>query len=201
MERGAPRGPEPLIRLMRRSHPDLWRHSLAVARLAGKAALFLPDRGGADRAALLMGALLHDAGKIFWPEKLFTKRFLDEPERFLIWAHPITGAELVRRRWPGAPEDVIRVVLEHHERPGGKGYPRGTEPCRAALLVAACDVLDAVTSDRAYRPALPLQQALEEIAGWAPPELLAAVEAAAIELRLEEMRAEAREKAPAGGGL
>ncbi|MBC7348229.1 MAG: hypothetical protein H5U00_12430, partial [Clostridia bacterium] len=46
-----------------------------------------------------------------------------------------------------------------------------------------------------------LQQALEEIAGWAPPELLAAVEAAAIELRLEEMRAEAREKAPAGGGL
>lgn len=187
METGAIWAPGPLLDFLRRAPHGLWRHSLAVARLAARAALLLPDGGGMPRAALLLGALLHDAGKALWPDELFTKRFLANTDWYLIRAHPVSGANLVREKWPEAPEDVVRIVLEHHERPNGKGYPHGAGPSRPALLVAACDVVDAATANRPYRPAAPLERALEEVSRWAPQDVLAAVEAAAVELRLEEM--------------
>lgn len=182
LETVAGKPPEPILRLLRNGPPELLAHSLATARLVERMLPLLP-RDGLPARDLLLGALAHDAGKAFWPEKLFTKRFLTEAERCLVWAHPIIGADLLRKKWPGAPEGVIGIVLEHHERPGGNGYPRQIEPTYPALVVAAADVLAAMTTDRAYRPTLPLDKALEEIAKWAPPELLAAVEAAAIEMR------------------
>lgn len=191
--------PAPVLELMRRAHRDLWRHSLAVARLAGRAALILPDGGGAPRAALLTGALLHDVGKALWPDELFAKRLLSDADWRLIRAYPTIGCNLVREKWPGAPEHVIRIVLEHHRRPGGRGYPNGVNPSRPALLVAACDTVAAMTADRGYRPAAPLERALEEVSRWAPADVAAAVEAAAIEMELEELwLGEAREERKEG---
>lgn len=145
----------------------------------------------------MLAAPARDLGKACWPEELFAKPayLVTNADLALIRAYPIAGVGALREAWPDAPEEVVKAVLEQHERPGGSGYPRGAEPSRAALLVAACDVVDAMASDRGYRPALPLEKALAEVRRWAPPDLARAVEAPAIELRLEEMwLAEIREE-------
>ncbi|MCL6557806.1 MAG: HD domain-containing protein, partial [Firmicutes bacterium] len=152
--------------LMTRAHPHLLAHSLATARLVEKVIPHLPWGGYASPAILLAGAFLHDAGKITWPTELFTKYPLEVHDWGLVRAHPVAGANLVRELWPGVPEQVVEIILQHHERPGGKGYPRGVEPGYPALVVAACEVADAMTHDRGYREALPVEMAVEEISRW-----------------------------------
>jgi putative nucleotidyltransferase with HDIG domain len=161
--------------LMARAHPHLLAHSLATARLVEKVIPFLPWGGYASPAILLAGAFLHDAGKVTWPPELFVKYPLKANDWGLIRAHPIAGAELVREMWPDVPETVIEIIATHHERPGGRGYPRGVEPGYPALVVAACEVADAMTHDRGYRGALPVEMAVEEISRWAPREVVEAV--------------------------
>jgi HD-GYP domain-containing protein (c-di-GMP phosphodiesterase class II) len=161
--------------LMTRAHPHLLAHSLATARLVEKVIPLLPWGGFASPAILLAGAFFHDAGKITWPPELFTKYPLEVNDWGLVRAHPIAGASLVREMWPGVPEQVVEIVLAHHERPGGGGYPYGAEPSYPALVVAACEVADAMTHDRGYRGALPAEAALAEISRWAPGEVVEAV--------------------------
>ncbi len=156
--------------LMARAHPHLLAHAVATARLVEKVIPFLPWGGYASPAILLAGAFLHDIGKTTWPKELFTKRLLTPADRVLIRVHPVVGASMVREAWPDVPEQVVEIVLTHHERPGGKGYPDGKEPSYPVLVVAACEVVDAMTHGRGYREALPVETALAEIRRWAPGE-------------------------------
>jgi len=149
--------------LMAGAHPHLLAHSTATARLVEKVIPFLPWGGYASPAVLLAGAFLHDVGKVGWPEELFTKYPLEVHDWGLIKAHPVAGANLVKEEWPDAPDQVVEIILTHHERPGGKGYPYGAEPSFPALVVATCEVADAMTHGRGYRGALPAETAVEEI--------------------------------------
>ncbi|HUA82314.1 MAG TPA: HD domain-containing phosphohydrolase [Bryobacteraceae bacterium] len=115
--------------------------------------------------ALRAAALLHDVGKIAVPEYIISKPGKLTPEEFEIMkTHTVIGAELVERiRFPYS---VAPLVRGHHEKWNGSGYPDGLKaeeiPVGARIL-AAVDTLDALASDRQYRRALPLDQAIQMI--------------------------------------
>jgi ribonuclease P protein subunit RPR2 len=110
---------------------------------------------------LEFGYLLHDVGKVAIPDAILYKpRPLDDDERALMSRHPVIGAEIV-----GGIEflaEAAEVVRSHHERWDGAGYPdglAGEEIPLAARVFAVADVLDALTTDRPYRPASSLRHA------------------------------------------
>jgi putative nucleotidyltransferase with HDIG domain len=130
------------------------RRALALARRVGVAE---PDLETLHRAALL-----HDIGKIGIPSHVLDKTDpLTDEDWKLISAHPQTGADIL------APIDalhhVIPIVLHHHERWDGTGYPgalRGEDIPLLARILAVVDVFDALISDRPYRSALSFGDAL-----------------------------------------
>jgi len=117
------------------------------------------------RDALEFGAILHDIGKISVRESILTKDGpLNEEEWVEIRQHPTVGARMIQGIPYLAP--AIPVVLYHHERWNGSGYPEGLSgidiPDEARLLAVA-DTFDALTSDRPYRKAKPAADAYEII--------------------------------------
>ncbi|MBN9501461.1 MAG: hypothetical protein BGO01_01435 [Armatimonadetes bacterium 55-13] len=118
-----------------------------------------------ERKTLRMGALLHDVGKIAVPDDILLKAGpLSEEEFEIIRAHPSTGAKLIE----DMPlfRDCVPIVRWHHERSDGSGYPdglTGDQIPRIVQIVAVADCLDAMTSDRAYRGALTLENALDQM--------------------------------------
>jgi HD-GYP domain-containing protein (c-di-GMP phosphodiesterase class II) len=139
-------------------------HSARVAELSVSIGLRMGLRPAALRA-LAEGAYLHDVGKVGIPDHVLNKPgALSDDERAWIQEHPIVGADIVGR----APSlrDALTVIREHHERYDGRGYPdglAGEEISLAARIVAVADVWDALTSDRAYRPAWPPDRALRHL--------------------------------------
>ena len=139
-------------------------HSLRVAELSiaiGRELGLGPDR----LQTLLVGALLHDLGKITIPEDILLKRgLLDSREREVIERHPAEGARIVCAM-EGYGE-VGRVVLTHHERLDGHGYPSGLSYREIPLLgriVAVADTFDAITTTRSYHTSTDYKTALEAI--------------------------------------
>jgi putative nucleotidyltransferase with HDIG domain len=119
----------------------------------------------ADAPATEFGFLLHDIGKVAIPDAILYKPgALTEKERALMTQHPLIGAQIVR----GIEflREATEVVRSHHERWDGRGYPdglAGEQIPLAARVFAAADVLDALTSDRPYRPASTLSVARKMI--------------------------------------
>jgi HD-GYP domain-containing protein (c-di-GMP phosphodiesterase class II) len=118
-----------------------------------------------DSPEIEFGFLLHDIGKVAIPDAILYKPdVLTGEERALMARHPVIGVEIV-----GGIDFLVeatRVVRSHHERWDGGGYPdglTGEEIPLSARLFAVADVLDALTTDRPYRPAMPLQSARELI--------------------------------------
>jgi len=115
--------------------------------------------------ALRAAALLHDIGKLAVPEYIISKPGKLTPEEFeKMKTHTIVGAEIVERiRFP---YPVAPMVRGHHERWNGTGYPDGLAgeqiPIGARIL-AAVDCLDALASDRQYRRALPMSEAIKVV--------------------------------------
>ncbi len=115
--------------------------------------------------ALRASALLHDIGKLAVPEHIISKPGKLTPEEFeKMKVHPVVGAEIleqVRFPYPVAP-----IVRSHHEKWNGSGYPDGLAgeqiPIGARIL-SAVDCLDALASDRQYRRALPLHEAIKVV--------------------------------------
>lgn len=112
--------------------------------------------------ALEAAALLHDIGKLAVPEYIISKPGKLTPEEFdKMKIHPVVGAELVER--VQFPYPVAPIVRSHHEKWDGSGYPDGLKgeaiPIGARIL-SAVDCLDALASDRQYRRALPLEEAI-----------------------------------------
>jgi diguanylate cyclase (GGDEF)-like protein/putative nucleotidyltransferase with HDIG domain len=124
----------------------------------GKEMGLAPDELEALRAA----ALLHDIGKLAVPEHIISKPGRLTPEEFeKMKIHPVVGAEILER--VAFPYAVAPIVRSHHEKWDGSGYPDGLRyeaiPIGARIL-AAVDFMDALTSDRQYRKALPTKEAL-----------------------------------------
>ncbi len=117
------------------------------------------------RIEINRGAFLHDLGKIAIPDAiLFKKDKLTPQEWDVMKTHPWIGYNLVSRIPMLAP--VAEILLTHHERYDGRGYPRGLisgEIPLGARIFAVADTLDAMTSDRPYRKALPFSAARAEI--------------------------------------
>lgn len=113
----------------------------------------------------LFGCILHDVGKIGVPEAILGKPgALDESEWRAMRLHPETGARVIEPLSLGSM--TTEIVLRHHERWDGKGYPEGldgTDIPLPARIFAVCDALDAMTSNRPYRSALEMPVALERI--------------------------------------
>jgi len=137
------------------------------------------------QATLQVAGLLHDIGKIGVPDQVLRKPGkLTSDEWALIRSHPSMGGAILAK----APllAEVIPIVLGHHERYDGKGYPKGTsgqEIPLPARILAVADTYDAMTSDRPYRPAMTKEQALFELRANAgiqfDPEVVAAFESIA----------------------
>ena len=132
--------------------------------------------------ALRAASILHDIGKLAVPEHILAKPGKLSPEEFeKVKIHPVVGAEILGR--VHFPYPVVPIVRSHHEKWDGSGYPdglKGQEIPRAARVLAAVDCLDALASDRQYRSALPLDQAMAVLAAEAgksyDPEVIAVLQ-------------------------
>lgn len=130
-----------------------FRHSLSVGIYSvavGKEMYFPPHR----LAILGTAALLHDVGMREIPRDILLKNSpLTEEEKQIIQKHPRYGFEIVQKT-EGFSAEIYNVILEHHERYDGTGYPNGLPNEKIhtmAKIIAVCDVYDALTSDRPYR--------------------------------------------------
>ena len=121
-------------------------------------------RGG-DLEALRAAAILHDIGKLAVPEHIICKPGKLTPEEFeKMKIHPVVGAEILEH--VKFPYPVAPMVRAHHEKWNGSGYPyglKGEEIPLGARILAAVDCLDALASDRQYRRALPLDEAMKVV--------------------------------------
>ncbi|HET9183985.1 MAG TPA: HD domain-containing phosphohydrolase [Candidatus Angelobacter sp.] len=142
----------------------------------------------AETDALRAAAVLHDIGKLAVPEHIISKPGKLTPEEFeKMKIHPIVGAEILEQ--VEFPYPVVPIVRSHHERWDGTGYPdglKGEEIPIGARILSAVDCLDALASDRQYRRALPLDEAMarvEQEAGKTfDPRIVAALKARYLEL-------------------
>jgi ribonuclease P protein subunit RPR2 len=122
-----------------------------------------PDE--ADDPQLAYGFLLHDIGKLSVPDAVLKKPGpLNDAEWSLMRRHPEAGARIL----DSIPflDRAVDVVLHHHERWDGRGYPRGLEENGIPLwarIFAVADTVDAITSHRPYRRGRPLEHAVDEI--------------------------------------
>jgi HD-GYP domain-containing protein (c-di-GMP phosphodiesterase class II) len=114
--------------------------------------------------SLAIGGLLHDMGKLSVPDEILQKPgALTDEEYVVIRCHPEWGRSLVRELG-GFPTEVERLVMDHHERLDGAGYPRGLGEASLDLetrIMSVCDVYDALMSKRVYRDAWTQEAALE----------------------------------------
>src|SRR6202167_3160797 len=124
---------------------------------------------GHELEALKAAALLHDIGKLAVPEHIISKPGRLTQEEFeKMKIHPVVGAEILER--VSFPYPVAPIVRAHHEKWDGSGYPyglRGEEIPIGARILSAVDCLDALASDRQYRRALPLDEAMSKVASEA----------------------------------
>lgn len=139
------------------------RHSAAVARFsrATAAAAGLSVR---EQELVHTAGLLHDIGKFTFPDHTLTGVRLTEEDWELIRSHPQRGADIVRRVRGYA--DVAEIILCHHERIDGLGYPRniaGDDIPVLARLLSVADCFDVMTARDSYRATIPIEAALAEL--------------------------------------
>jgi HD-GYP domain-containing protein (c-di-GMP phosphodiesterase class II) len=155
---------ESLLKALGAQDPYTVMHCQRVADLSKKIAMRL-GVSDLEAQAIYHAARVHDLGKITVPSSILHKPGkLVQAEMNLIRLHPEAGIAVVEELafpWP-----VHEVILQHHERLDGKGYPgglRGEDISFAARVVMVADVVEAMATHRPYRPALGIAPALQEI--------------------------------------
>jgi PAS domain S-box-containing protein/putative nucleotidyltransferase with HDIG domain len=115
--------------------------------------------------SIYMSGLIHDVGKIYIPAEILSKPArLTDSEFSLIKEHPQKGYEILKDidfPWP-----ISQIILQHHERLDGSGYPRGLrgkEILIESRILGVADVVEAIASHRPYRPSLGVEAAMNEI--------------------------------------
>lgn len=153
-----------------------------------------------EMQALKAAAVLHDIGKLAVPEHIISKPGKLTPDEFeKMKVHPVVGAEILEQ--VHFPYPVAPIVRSHHEKWDGTGYPDGLSgeaiPIGSRIL-AAVDCLDALASDRQYRKALPLDEAMARVEADAgkhfDPRVVAALKARYRELEIMAHSQQAEEK-------
>jgi putative nucleotidyltransferase with HDIG domain len=140
------------------------RHSAAVARYSREIAreLGLSER---EQDVVHTAALLHDIGKFIFPDSiLFADSKLDKEQYEIVKRHPEQGARLVARIDGYGP--VAEIILAHHERIDGRGYPNGLvgeQIPLAARIISVADTYDVMTSRDSYRQPVSSREAIEEL--------------------------------------
>lgn len=147
---------------LKEHYTPVHQHSVStIARVIGQ--IMGLDRDTVD--GLRIGATLHDFGIIRIPSEILNKPGrLTEQEFEIMKQHPVHGYQMLKAvdfPWP-----VGKMILQHHERLDGSGYPgglRGEDIILEARIIAVADTIDSMTSNRPWRKALPLGTALDEI--------------------------------------
>ncbi|MBW2636558.1 MAG: PAS domain S-box protein [Deltaproteobacteria bacterium] len=139
-------------------------HQQRVAQLAGAIAREM-KLSKEQVEGILVAATLHDIGKIYEPSEILSKPgILTDIEFLMMKVHPQIGYDILKNiefPWP-----VATIVLQHHEKLDGSGYPGGLSDgdiLLEARILAVADVVEAMASHRPYRAALGIDSALEEI--------------------------------------
>lgn len=201
MQKDAMRAMERMAEEVDRRDPYTFNHSQRVAIYTHAIARRL-GFSSADVALLELAAKVHDIGKIRIPDSILLKPAgLSPEERRVMQTHPRLGFDILRPFSEYAK--VLDLVLTHHERYDGKGYPNGTVGRRLLLIaqvIPVADSLDAMTTARAYRGARSWESAMTELrhgAGtqWNPQ----VVEAAVAVLARSEQSEPQRMRAAAAG--
>lgn len=153
-----------LSRALEMRDPYTAGHQKRVSQLAAAIAaeMGLPE---AQITGIRIGGLIHDIGKIHVPTEILTKPSKLSPlEMDVIRTHAQAGYDILRQTrfpWP-----IDKMVLQHHEKLDGSGYPnglKGEDIILEARIITVADVIEAMSSHRPYRPALGIDAAMEEI--------------------------------------
>ena len=161
------RNPDAMIWMSKIKHESEYtaEHCLNVCILAIAFGRHL-NFGEAELQLLGLCGLLHDVGKMRTPKEILNKRgMLSDEEYLTMKQHTAEGYKLLKKEG-SAPNIAIDVALNHHERPDGKGYPRGLKEGQIsefARVIAIVDAYDAITSDRCYSKAVSPVDAQKEI--------------------------------------
>ncbi|AHF08111.1 HD-GYP domain-containing protein [Desulfitobacterium metallireducens] len=150
------------LEFLQTSDKVTYKHSVNVALISyiiGKSMNFK----GEKLRRLVLGALMHDIGKLEIPNEILNKPgALTEEEYEIMQTHPAKG--VARSSDLLLPDSVLSAILQHHERWNGSGYPQGLvgqEILLSAQIMAVADVFDALITDRPYHAAIPPYHALE----------------------------------------
>jgi hypothetical protein len=142
-------------------------HSDRVSRGSVMIAQEIGMRGERVEAIRYAG-MLHDVGKLGVPTKVLQKTGkLTEEEYAAIQLHPMRGLDIVREI--GFLDEALAGIMHHHERIDGRGYPMGLagdEIPEFARVLAVADAFDSMTSNRSYRGARPVAEAIDELRKW-----------------------------------
>lgn len=164
------RHPDALISVARlKTHDEYtYLHSVAVAGFMTSLAkkLELPEHTAFSSA---LGGMMHDIGKAKMPLKVLNKPgALTDEEYFIMKNHPKEGWKILKEK-NERNEDVLDIVLHHHEKVDGSGYPdklKNEEISMLAKMGAICDVYDAVTSNRPYKNPWTPAESLQRMMNW-----------------------------------
>jgi putative nucleotidyltransferase with HDIG domain len=153
-----------IARFLEMKDPYTSSHQKRVSELAVRIAANL-GLNEHECEGITMAALIHDIGKISIPSEILTKPGkLSDIEYDLIKTHSLKGYEILREidfPWP-----IARIVLQHHERLDGSGYPdgiRGDEILLPSRILTVADVMEAISSHRPYRASLGVDKGIEYI--------------------------------------
>ncbi|OQP06220.1 HD family phosphohydrolase [Geobacillus sp. 46C-IIa] len=142
-----------------------YRHSKRVFKYALEFGSRLGELTDHERQTLILGALIHDIGKIEVPRDILNKQGkLEKHEWEIVKKHVTWGREIIaaEKRF----DDLLPLIELHHERYDGKGYPyglKGEEIPKLARILCILDSFDAMTTERPYQPTKTFEEALEEI--------------------------------------
>jgi pSer/pThr/pTyr-binding forkhead associated (FHA) protein len=155
---------ETLIRTMQAKDKYTSGHSTRVSRFS----LLIAEKLGLnskEKHQLYLASVLHDIGKIGLPDKLLLRPGkLTEEEMELVKKHPAFGVSMIKSL--GEMQEIVPLILHHHEALDGSGYPdglKGEEIPLMSRIVAVADTYDAITSDRPYRKGRSREEAVQEL--------------------------------------